>query len=90
MCISGMEALGAWPGRAEILQACAGLEGPAQQNGEHACVHLRLDRPGGHGPEKWSSCRPVQACAGMEGLAQWKETVHVCISDMEGLAGAAQ
>jgi hypothetical protein len=48
-------------GPAEIMQACVGLEGPAQQNGDRVCLYLQLSRPWGGG---WQSrdctglCRP--------------------------------
>jgi hypothetical protein len=45
----------------EIVQACAGLGGMAQQNGDHLCVDHGLGKPEGCGPAEQRSLRPVQA-----------------------------
>jgi hypothetical protein len=73
LCTHGslaQQALGAWPSRADISQACAGLRGTTWWSGDHAgqC------RPEGHGPVEI-----VNVCGSLvcQALGVWLGGDHV-------------
>jgi hypothetical protein len=54
------------------MWSCAGLEGPVQQNGDHACVYLRHVGLG----DVAGRAEIMQACAG---LGAWPGGDHKCL-----------
>jgi hypothetical protein len=57
-CICSAAGLAGVAGKVEIMQACAGFWGTAQQNGDRECVYLQCGRPGVCGPATQRLCRP--------------------------------
>jgi hypothetical protein len=75
MCVSqAWQALGAWPGRAEIMKACAGLGGMAQRNRAHA----GLCRPVQAWRAQPSRMEIMRVCiSGMAALAGWPSEMEI-------------